>query len=174
MIPLIRRALLVLPALCLSAHAETFIGAKTSLSRIEVNETRFSPWQVGLLGGARLANGLGGELHLQTGVTDDDSRNSTMSVDFQGTAYATANAISPDKTTIATFGGGYTLLKTDTQAGATGFPGSQSFDGAALMLRFEERFVSGSPLSLVGGYEHFFFDSDLSAYLFSLGVNYAF
>lgn len=174
MIPLVRRALLILPALCLSAHAETFIGAKTSLSHLSVKDARFSPWQVGLLGGLRLPSGLGAELHLQTGVADDDHQNSTLAVDLQSSVYGTANAVSPDKTTVATFGAGYTLLKTDTRTGVSSYPGGQSFDGGALMIRFEERFVRSSPYSLVGSYEHFFYGSDLKESLFSLGVNYAF
>ena len=92
------------------------------------------------------SSGLGAELHLQTGVTDDDHQNSTLAVDLQSSVYGTANAVSPDKTTVATFGAGYTLLKTDTRTGVSSYPGGQSFDGGALMIRFEERLFGRHPI----------------------------
>jgi hypothetical protein len=168
-----RSAFPLLLAACFPVHAEIFVGLNAGLTNIEASNSDFRPWQVGLLGGMRSASGFGAELHVAAGVRDDDSNNSTMNADLLSVAYLTANSVSSGASVILTAGAGYGLLQTDTDTLGSGYPGSQTFDGPALLLRLEERLNPDSRYSLQATFEHMYLDDDLSVSNFSFGVNYA-
>ena len=164
---------LLLP--CLAAHAGPFIGLKAGMGMVEVADSDFRPWLAGVQAGLRdPANRWGAELHLATGVRDDEGNNLTFATDLLTSAYATVGSVSPDNQVLLSLGAGYAVLRTDTDTQGSGYPGGQTFDGAALLVRLEERLRYDSPWFLHATYEHLFLDTDLSVMNFSLGASYAF
>ena len=164
---------LLLPAAM--AQAGPFLGLKAGLAMVEVDDSNFRPWLTGLQAGWRDASrGWGAELHLSTGVRDDEGANLNFATELLTSAYATVSSTSEDQRAMLSLGAGYALLQTDTDTQGSGYPGSQSFAGPALLMRLEERLRHDSPWILHATYEHLFLDSDMSAMNFSLGASYAF
>ena len=168
-----------LSAASVQTHAElrTYGGAHAAMLNFEVDHVAFRPWITGIHGGFQMESGLGAELALATGVAEDDKNNTELSLNYAAQTYLTyslSDDIPGARRGQLTLGGGYTFLDTNTQAGNVDFPGDQSWDGPALLIRYSEYLESYPKINLALSYEHFYLDEQLSVFQVKFGASYDF
>ncbi|OZG71584.1 hypothetical protein BTA51_20085 [Hahella sp. CCB-MM4] len=166
-----------LPALHANAEAKTYGGAHVGLLNFEVNDVTFRPWFAGLQTGFQSDSGVGMEVAAATGIIDNESNKTEMSLNYSAQGYLTYSLYDEyDGPRRGQFllGAGYAVMETSTRAGSTDYPGDQTWDGPALMIRYSEYLPSYPKVNLAASYEHYYLDDQLSVAQFTLGVTYDF
>ncbi|WP_020405368.1 outer membrane beta-barrel protein [Hahella ganghwensis] len=168
---------LSLPTLHANAEVKTYGGAHVGMLNFEVDDVAFRPWFAGLQAGMQTESGAGMEIAAATGVVDDESNKTEMSLNYSAQAYLTYSLYDdfdgPRRGQLL-LGGGYAIFDTNTNAGSSDYPGDQSWDGPALMIRYSEYLPSYPKVNLAASYEHYYLDGKLSVAQFTLGVSYDF
>ncbi|GAA3949688.1 outer membrane beta-barrel protein [Allohahella marinimesophila] len=150
-----------------------YAGLSAGMLFVDAGGEKFSPAVLQADFGYRISELLTTELTAGAGVYDDDSDDAEMSVEFAGGAHMFVGGAFSGRTSIA-LGLGYTFYELDTQAGASGEPGSQDYRGPSLQFRLEERLKSMPSVILRGGYQHVFLDGDVTIKAAILGAVYEF
>ena len=153
--------------------AETYAGMVAGMAFIEADSETFRPWTMGLVAGHWLENGIGAELDLRTGLTEETQANVDVKLEYQASGYITFSELF-NKRAYLTLGAGYATTRLDSAVQHSNFPGSQSYNGPTFLARLEERLKSYSDIILSLSYQHFYLDGDVSIKGGSFGVVYEF
>lgn len=155
------------------AKADTYAGLVSGMAFVKADSATFRPWTAGIVAGFRGADGIGTELDLRTGITDDEKADVTSEIDLQASGYLTYSG-KFNRRAFLTLGVGYATTRLDSSLRSSGFPGKQSFNGPAFLARLEEQMLNYPNIVLSLSYQHFYLDGDVSLSGASFGVAYGF
>ena len=170
---------IVLLLACQSAQASAQVlefsaGASAVVDQLKISNQRFRPVVASLeMALNHRENGIGLELHLGRGISEDDAVGVDIDVLQQHSLYVTFTNTYQGKYRVW-LGAGYSLLELDSR-NASGFPGKQDFESTSFALTAQEYSFAAIPnLSLTGSFRHLFKDDNLTVQALSLGLRYDF
>jgi hypothetical protein len=154
------------------AEVDYYLGSELGWMQIAVNDEDFHPIMINAHFNLRHSSGLGAELLLATGVSDDEAAQVELELDRHAALYATYSAIGKHVT--LTFGAGYGETRLDASLRGGDYPGKSTYEGGSFFVRFTEEFKRWPNWEAALGFYSLFDNSDVDIWSVNLGAQYAF